>query len=154
MPERKHRQAEKPRGRANRGQAVVETAFVMPILLTVLFGIIVFGIAFNQYLELTGATSSGAEVLSISRGETTDPCNTAVEAVYGAAPNLTQSSMSFSFVLNTTSYSGTSCSGAQSNLVAGQNVAVTVTYPCNVRFMSFNPEPTCRLTSQTQARVQ
>lgn len=154
MQERKETRPRRRRGGSERGQAVVETALVLPILLTALFGIIVFGTAFDQYEVITGATSSGAQTLSISRGETTDPCNTAVQAVYAAAPDLTHSSMTFAFNIDGVAYTGTSCSGAQTNLVAGQNVQVTVTYPCKVRFMQFNPEPTCALTAQTQARIQ
>ena len=145
---------EPPRARGERGQAVVEFALVTPVLLTLVFGMIVFGIAFNQYLELTGAASSGAQLLSISRGQTTDPCNTAAQAVYTAAPVLSQTNLTFSFVLNTTTYSGTSCAGAQSNLLAGQNAQVTVTYPCNLKFFGLNPAPNCTLTAQPAARVQ
>jgi len=140
--------------RAEGGQALLEFVLVMPILLTVMFGIIVFGIALHNYMELTSATSSGAQLLSISRGQTTDPCNTTVQAVNVAAPSLTQTNLTFAFVLNGTSYNAKTCSGAQSNLVAGQNAQVTVTYPCNIKFFGFNPSKSCTLTSQMQARVK
>jgi Flp pilus assembly protein TadG len=126
----------------------------MPLLMLLLLGTVAFGVAFNQYLQLTGATSTGTRQLAISRGETTDPCNTAVTAIEAAAPTLSASKFTFAFVLNTTSYSGTSCSGAQTNLLAGQNIEVTVTYPCNVSFFNFRPTSGCTLRSQTQARVQ
>jgi Flp pilus assembly protein TadG len=148
------------RARDDEGQTLIEFAFVMPLLLTLVFGVIVFGIALNNYLVLTNATSISAQLLSISRGQTTDPCNTAVQAFYPAAPNLTQSSLTFSLVLNGSSYSGTSCSssstttGAAGNLVAGQTAQLTVTYPCNLKFFGFKPASGCTLTAQVSEVVQ
>jgi Flp pilus assembly protein TadG len=142
------------RARDEEGQSLLEFAYVVPVLLTFVFGIIVFGVALNNYLVLADATSVGARVLSISRGQTTDPCAQTVEAVEGAAPRLTTGNLKFSFVLNGTAYSGLSCSGAQMNLVQAQNAQVTVTYPCNLKFFGFNPAPNCTLTAQTTERVQ
>jgi Flp pilus assembly protein TadG len=148
------------RARDEDGQTLVEFAFVMPLLLTLVFGIIVFGIALNNYLVLTNATNISAQVLSISRGQTTDPCNTAVQAFYSAVPNLNKANLTFSFVLNGSSYSGTSCSssstttGAAGNLVAGQNAQLTVTYPCNLNFFGYTPASGCTLTAQVSEVVQ
>src|ERR1700743_2083620 len=91
------------------GQAMVEMALALPVLLLVLTGIFTFGLAFNNYLLLTEATSIGARTLAISRGDTTDPCATATSAVIAAAPLLTPASLSFTFVLNGATYTGTSC---------------------------------------------
>ena len=110
--------------------------------------------ALNNYLVLTDATAVGARVLSISRGQTTDPCAATATAVGAAAPNLKTANLKFSFVLNGTAYSGATCSGAQTNLVEAQTAQVTVTYPCNLKFLGFNPAPSCTLTAQTTERVQ
>ncbi len=148
------------RARTEEGQAIIEFAFVMPVLFTLVCGVIVFGIALNNYLVLTNATNISAQQLSISRGQTTDPCNTAVQAFYSASPNLIQSSLTFSFVLDGTSYSGTSCSssstttGAAGNLVSGQTAQVTVTYPCNLTFFGFNPASGCTLTAKVSEVIQ
>ncbi len=142
------------RARDEEGQALLEFAYVVPVLLTLVMGIVVFGSALNNYLVLTDATAVGARVLSISRGQTTDPCSATAIAVEGAAPNLKAANFKFSFVLNGTAYSGATCSGAQTNLVEAQNAQVTVTYPCNLKFFSFNPAPSCNLTAQTTERVQ
>lgn len=142
------------------GQAILEFAFVMPVLFSLVFGIIVFGIALNNYLVLTNATNISAQQLSISRGQTTDPCNTVAHAFYSAAPNLTQSSLNFSYTLNGASYSGTSCSsgstttGAAGNLVSGQTAQLTVTYPCNLKFFGFNPASGCTLTAKISEVIQ
>ena len=146
--------------RHENGQAMVEMALVLPILLLVLTGILTFGLAFNNYVLLTEATSIGARTLAISRGATTDPCATASSAVIAAAPLLTPANLSFTFVLNGASYTGTSCSsgssttGAAANLVQGANAVVTVTYPCSLIVYGANYAPHCSLQAQMTELVQ
>jgi Flp pilus assembly protein TadG len=116
----------------------VEFAVALPALLLVVMGIAAFGIAFNNYIMLTEATAVGARQLTVSRGQTLDPCNTFSSAVYAAAPLLKQSNLTFSITLNGTAYSGTSCSGtstsgAPANMILGTNAVVTVTYPVSVK---------------------
>jgi Flp pilus assembly protein TadG len=141
-----------------RGQAAVEFAIVAPILLTLLVAISVFGIAFNNYQALTFATNSAAQTLAISRGQTTNPCQTASQALYSAAPQLTQSSLKFSILLGSNTVANNaaspSCSGSQQYLVQAQNAQVTVTYPCNLNILGFNPVPNCSLTAQTTMLIQ
>jgi len=43
-----------------RGQTMTEFAFVLPILLVLLFGIIQFGIIFNNYVALTDAARAAS----------------------------------------------------------------------------------------------
>jgi Flp pilus assembly protein TadG len=148
-----------PRGRRRdghfqRGQGLVEFALIVPVLMTLVLGIIVYGVTYNHYLELTGGASSSAQLLSISRGETSDPCSTTVNAFYASSPGLAKTSLTFAFNLNGTAYTGTTCAGAQSNLVAGGTVQVNVTYPCNVSFMGMNPLPNCTLKGQDSERIQ
>jgi Flp pilus assembly protein TadG len=106
------------------GQSLIEFAFVLPMLMTLVFGVITFGIAINNYLMLTNATNSGAQVLAISRGQTSDPCATTVAVVYAAAPNLTQTNLTFAFVLNGVSYPGTSCTAGVSNMISDRCIHV------------------------------
>jgi len=128
---------------------------MLPILLLIVTGIYTFGIALNNYLQLTDAVGISARLLAISRGQTTDPCSITTAAFYKAAPYLKTASLSFTFVLNGTTYTGTSCSssstttGAAGNLVQGQPAQVTVTYPCNLAVYGKNYAPSCTLTAQT-----
>ena len=46
--------------RSERGAAVVEFALVMPLLLTVMFGLITTGLAFSDHLSATNAVREGA----------------------------------------------------------------------------------------------
>ena len=142
------------------GQALIEFAVSLPILLLIVTGILTFGLALNNYVMLTNATDTGARALAISSGQTTDPCATAVSAIYAAAPILKPGSFTFSFVLNGTAYSGVSCSsssyttGAAANLVHGSPAQVTVTYPCSLAVFGVNYASACSLQAQTTELVQ
>ena len=50
----------------NRGQAIVETAIVLPVIVLILFAILEFGIVMNQYLVLTAAAREGARTAAVS----------------------------------------------------------------------------------------
>jgi Flp pilus assembly protein TadG len=142
------------------GQALVEFALCLPVVMLVMTGIFTFGIALNNYLVLTNAVTIGAQQLAISRGQTTDPCATTVAAVYAASPTLTKANLSFTFTLNGNAYSGTSCNsssittGAAGNLVQGTSAQVTVTYPCNLAVYGANYAPICALKARTTEFVQ
>lgn len=148
------------RARSERGAALIELALTLPVLLLVVTGISVFGIAFNNYLSLTEGVSVGARLLAISRGQTTDPCALTATAIYNAAPSLTKSNYGFTFVLNGTTYAGATCSssststGAAGNLVQGQPAEVIATYPCSLGVYGGGLSSTCVLKAQTTELVQ
>ncbi|TWH46825.1 TadE-like protein [Sporomusa sp. KB1] len=50
----------------NRGQAMVETALILPVILLILFAIVEFGMVLNQYLVLTAAAREGARTAAVS----------------------------------------------------------------------------------------
>jgi Flp pilus assembly protein TadG len=165
--------AKRDGARGERGQALLEFGFLLPILMGVLLGMIVFGIALNNYLELTNGTTAGAQAISVSRGQTTDPCMTVATPFYAAAPNLTQTNLSFTITTSTgPGGSGTSqtlwgsgaspsCPAASttsppaSYLVQGGTVTVKVTYPCNLTVFHINYAPSgCTLTGQSAEAIQ
>jgi Flp pilus assembly protein TadG len=141
-------------------------ALVLPILMLVLTGIFSFGIAMANYMQLTEAVSVGGRTLAVSRGQYLDPCAAAVSAIQSAAPSLTPSKLTFTFVLNGTTYSGTSCSSSDYNSGAAGAITtagnafppgsaqVIVTYPCNLAVYGRNLVPSCNLTAQTTELVQ
>ena len=53
--------------RKSDGQAAVEMALILPILVVLVLAIAQFGIAFNNYLTLTDATRAGARKAAVSR---------------------------------------------------------------------------------------
>ena len=50
------------------GASLVEFCFVLPILITLLFGIIEFGFVFNSYIELRSGSREGARLAVVNNG--------------------------------------------------------------------------------------
>jgi Flp pilus assembly protein TadG len=156
--------------RGEDGQSLIEFALCLPPLLLLMTGIFAFGIAVANYVQLTNASSVGAMQLSTLRQNLAppyDPCATVVSAIQASAPLLTPGSMKFLFVLNGVNFpsSGTptanaSCTsssqstGAMGDLVEGDPVSVTVTYPCNLTVYKANNFPSCILTAKASELVQ
>jgi Flp pilus assembly protein TadG len=144
----------------NDGSALVEFAVVLPILLVLITGMFSFGIAINNFLTLTDATSIGARFLATDRGLNLDPCAASVAIVQGTAFGLTPASLSFTFVINGTTYTGVSCNssslttGAAGNMMQGTSAQVTVTYPCVLGVYGKNYVPGCTLSAQTTEIIQ
>jgi Flp pilus assembly protein TadG len=162
--------------RDQRGGALVETALTLPVMLTVMLGIISFATAFANYLGLTNGTAMAAQALSISRGQSLDPCKTAYNAFELGASTLQTSGLTFQILINSSPNGGTSStlytiwngakgtaptcsstsltSGYPADLVAGNVASVTVTYPCNLVVYGHNFAPNCTLTAQTSEVIQ
>jgi Flp pilus assembly protein TadG len=149
------------------GQALVETALVVPIIITLVFGILIFGIFTMQIMSLTEGVSSAGRVLAVSAGQTLDPCALAATTLQKAAPVLSTSSLSYSVALtpqggSTQTYPGASCSststttGAPGNLVSGGTVQITATYSnCSLQFYGKNFLPRgCSITSTITETIQ
>jgi Flp pilus assembly protein TadG len=66
--------------RTERGQTMVEFAMVLPVLAILLFGVIQFGVLFNNYVTLTDATRAGARRAAVSR-QASNPSAATVDAV-------------------------------------------------------------------------
>ncbi len=134
------------------GQALVEFALVLPLLLVLVLGIIKFGILFNNYITLTNAVVNGARTLATNRGAGTGPptaCTLASTAITNAAVNLNTSQIT----IPTPSFSGSggsTCSG----MVAGDTATMKATYPCDLTILGVNFAPSCTLTSQTTVRIE
>jgi Flp pilus assembly protein TadG len=59
------------RSKGEKGASLVEFALVLPLLATLVFGIIDFGFAFNSYIELRSGSREGARLAAVNNG-----CNT------------------------------------------------------------------------------
>lgn len=139
--------------RKQRGQSLIEFTIVMPLLLVLTTGVVSFGLALHNFLVLTNAVSTGAQLLSISRGQTTDPCATAYTAITNAAPGLT-SGLSLTFVINGTTYTAvTSCTGGAANMAQGASAQITATYPCVLSVVGMSGS-SCSLKTQTTEFIQ
>jgi Flp pilus assembly protein TadG len=71
------------RRKKERGQATVELALVLPVLLLILFGIMEFGRVFSAYLVITNAAREGARQAAIGANN-----STIENAVYNASSSL------------------------------------------------------------------
>ena len=140
--------------RDEQGGSLIEFTICVPVLLLVVTGVYTFGIAINDYMMLVNATDIGSRQLAISRGQTTDPCKTVATTVYNSAPNLAQASLTFSFTLNGTAYTGTTCTAGAANLVQGSSAEVALTYPCSLRVYGTNLAPVCSMKTKTTELVQ
>ena len=141
------------------GQAQIEFALCCTVLLPILFGITTFGIAINNYVALTEATSTGARQLAVERGQGGDPCAITASTVAAAAPLLKNTGSSttglgYSFTINSVSYTASPASCNNATLNQGAPVIVTVTYPCVLKVYGHNFAPTCYLTASTTEVLQ
>lgn len=130
------------------GSALVEIALVTGPLLAILTAICAFAVGFNNQLTLTSAVGAGAQHLQLIRLTTSDPCADTLTAIEGAAPSLTPSSIGLSFSLNGTTVTGASCPGDQTDLVGGQPVTVTATYPCALPIYGATFSTRCQLSAK------
>jgi len=138
---------------ARQGQSLVEFSLIMPVLFLAMTGMLSFGMTMHDYLVLTNGVNSGAQILSMSRGQTADPCATASAAVQSAAPSLTTANLSYTISVNGTSYTGTSCAAGAANMLQGTTAKVTVGYPCVLAVYGLSA-PACGLKAATSELIQ
>jgi Flp pilus assembly protein TadG len=120
------------------GGALVETAVSLPCILLLMTGIFSFSFALHQKLSLAEAVGVGGRVLAVERGDT-DPCKTTTAAIYSAAPTLSQSNLTISYVLNGVPVGSgvTTCPGT-SNLVTGGSAQIIASYPTTIGVFGTN----------------
>ena len=125
------------RFRRSDGQTLVEFALVLPILCLLLFGVIQFGIVFNNYIDLTDAVRAGARKAAVSR-QAADPVGTATQAVVSSAGDIT---------INPAKVSVTS------TWQPGDDVTVQASYPYSISLLGL-VVASGNLTSKTTERVE
>src|SRR3712207_561889 len=125
--------------RRERGQTMAEFALVLPVFALLLFAIIQFGIAFNNYLALTDAVRAGARTAAVSRHDDS-PGGVAEARVRDAAANLDQEKLEV-FV------------DADPGWETGAEVTVTATYPYEINLLGV-VVMTGDLSSSTVERVE
>jgi len=124
---------------------MVEFVIVAPILLLLVFGIVQFGILFNNYVALTDAVRVGARQAAVSR-QLPDPVSATENRVTRAAGHLKVSDLDIA-VDPYDPAKGTS------TWAQGGDVTVTATYPYSINLLGFVVK-SGRLTSQTTERVE
>jgi Flp pilus assembly protein TadG len=123
------------------GQAVVEFAVILPVLLMILFAILQFGIVFNNYIQVTAAAREGARKAAVSRSLGTAAAETAATtSAKSAAPGLKQTSIAVSYPNSPT-------------FAQGSDVTVKVTYPYSISILGIIVK-SGNLSSSTTMRVE
>ena len=120
-----------------RGQAMVETAIVLPLLLIVLVGLIQFGLLFRDYLALVDAVRVGARAAAVSRGSA-DPAAAGEAKVRAAANDLDQDELDVDVV---------------STWAQGSEVMVAAEYPYEINVLGIVVRRG-DLRSETRERVE
>jgi Flp pilus assembly protein TadG len=119
------------------GQTMTEFAIVLPILVLLVFAVIQFGIAFNNYLTLTDAARAGARKAAVSR-LSGNGGSVATDAVRAAAVDLNQSNLDVS---------------VSSSWQHGSDVSVTATYPYSISLLGLVVK-SGRLSTTVTERVE
>lgn len=123
-----------------RGQALTELALVLPILALILFGVIQFGIAFNNYITLTDAVRAGARKGAVARHLTVNREAAVEQAVVNAATDLNLNDLDVTV-------------GVSPGWEQGADVTVTATYPYSINLLGV-PIKKGDLSSTTTERVE
>lgn len=110
-----------------RGQALVELAFVIPILLLFLFGIIDFGLALNQQNADTNIANVAVREASVVGTTTTETCGTQTEATLGAWAACESKAMGGPAISACVGDTATSTAPMSSTYTTGDSIEVKVT---------------------------
>jgi Flp pilus assembly protein TadG len=118
---------------------MTEFALVLPILALLLFGVIQFGIVFNNYITLTDAVRAGARKGAVGR-HLSDPPGAVEQTVRDAATDLRQSDLTVTVTPNP-------------GWTANAEVTVNATYPYQISLLGLVVK-SGRLSSTTKERVE
>jgi Flp pilus assembly protein TadG len=117
---------------------MVEFVIVAPVLLMLLFGVIQFGIVFNNYLTVTDAARIGARKAAVSRQAAT-PAALTEATVRAAAPGLDEAKLDVEVEAPAWTH--------------GADVTVTASYPYEVSLLGF-VVANGRVSSSTTERIE
>jgi Flp pilus assembly protein TadG len=118
---------------------MVELALCLPVICLLLFGVIQFGIVFNNYVTLTDAVRAGARKATVSRDLGPTAATAAVkQAVRDSASGLDQNQLQ---------------PNVTSAWTHGNDVTVTATYPYSINLLGVVVK-SGNLSSSTTERVE
>ena len=123
--------------RSERGQSITEFALVLPLIVLLLFGVIQFGITFNNYVTLTDAVRAGARKGAVSR-HLDDPEGATEAQVRASATDLKAADLQVT---------------VESTWNAGDEVQVSASYPFAIKALGVTIK-SGRMHSTTTERVE
>jgi Flp pilus assembly protein TadG len=124
---------------SDRGQAIVEFALVLPVLLLIVLGVVQFGRLYSNNETIANATRAGARVAAVSR-TASDPVGATIQAVKDSAPNLNSSQVDVTVT-------------PAPPWPQGSSVTVTATYPYSIDLLGMVVR-SGTLSSSTKERVE
>ena len=128
----------KPQLKNERGQTMVEFALALPLICILLFGVVQFGIVYNNYITLTDAVRAGARKAAVSRSAV-DPVGATKTAVVNSGSNISIANGDIT---------------VSSDWQPGHDVTVTAKYPYTIDLLGVITVKTGQLTSTTTERVE
>lgn len=123
--------------RSEHGQTMTEFALVLPLLVLILFSIVQFGIAFNNYISLTDAVRAGARKGTVAR-HLSDPAGATIAQVRASSAGLKLSNLQVD---------------VQSTWNPGDDVRVSASYPYSISLLGLVVK-SGRMSSTTVERVE
>ena len=134
------------RRRREEGQAVIEMALILPVLLLLIAGIVKFGLVYNNHIILTDSVRVGSRQLALGRG-LPDACAPAVKRLKDSAENLDTSKI----VVAAPIFGGTS---SCNTMFQGDASTISATYPCELTVFGIDFFPNCRLKASATEAVE
>jgi Flp pilus assembly protein TadG len=129
------------RAKRQQGQTMAEFTLVLPVLAILLFGIIQFGIVFNNYLAVTDAVRAGARQAAVARYLPPGQRDSKVRSkVYASAGGLDISKLKVTV-------------SPSAGWDPGSDVTVTATYPYSINLLG-KIVKSGSLQSKTTERVE
>jgi Flp pilus assembly protein TadG len=123
------------------GQTMAEFTLVLPVLAILLFGVIQFGIVFNNYLAVTDAVRAGARQAAVARYLPAGQRDSKVKSkVYASAGGLDISKLKVTV-------------SASDSWSPGSDVTVTASYPYSINLLG-RVVKSGALSSSTTERVE
>ena len=146
------------RGHGEDGQAMVELALILPVLMLILVGILKAGMLYNNYITLTDSVRVGARSLSLGRG-LLDPCTPALTRTKNNAASLKLANSQVTLLVEDgTTGAFTDCASlvpmGGDTMVQGNQATVKATYPCDIVIMGINFYPGCTLKAQATEAIE
>lgn len=135
------------RRRGDRGAAAVEFALVLPLLITLLFGMIDFGFAINRYTVINNATREGVRAASLS-GTQSDVEKVVKDALSDLPGTVT-------VTVSCTTPKGATCSTWDGGKATGGVATVTATYQHSwITPIGSTFSPNLTLSKSSQMRIE
>lgn len=138
---------------ARSGAVAMEFALIVPLLSMMMFGMIKFGVAYNNRIALTDAARAAVRELAVGRESATAFTDT-VARFHASAGVLRPSDVALTLSVNGMACSSDAACEAALETASGQAATLSATFPCDVAVLGIDFAPGCTLSATTSARIE